>query len=358
MEPRALRRARDRLYAAAQEELSGAEVCAKIIRSFHEVAVFDCCAVMTTDSETLLPSGGVVEGFSPELCAPFWNSELLDLDCNRFSVLARRADPVASLAESLDGDFERSPRYQKLYASLAPADELRVVFVAGSSCLAVGVFLRPSGKGPFSAAELTAVRKLVAPATTALRRALGRLVQESEGASPVVILLGEEDRLVGMTAGGAEVVDDLRTDDIDDQELPSLIRIAAARVRGENAGGSVTTRVRGRSGRWLRLHAAGLDGQESVVAVTVDAARSDDLVSILLDSYGLTDREVEIVLLLCRGLAVKDIAAELSISPHTVRDYTKAIYEKTGVGSRGELVARLFSGHVLERFHASVTHVA
>jgi hypothetical protein len=30
---------------------------------------------------------------------------------------------------------------------------------------------------------------------------------------------------------------------------------------------------------------------------------------------------------------------------HTIRDYVKAIFEKVGVSSRGELVAKLFTEH-------------
>lgn len=78
----------------------------------------------------------------------------------------------------------------------------------------------------------------------------------------------------------------------------------------------------------------------------------------LLESHGLTQREVEIVILLARGLATKDVAAELTLSPHTVRDHIKTIFEKTGVNSRGELVARLFAEHLLEAFHAAVHRVS
>lgn len=65
-------------------------------------------------------------------------------------------------------------------------------------------------------------------------------------------------------------------------------------------------------------------------------------------------RRPDIVLLLARGLAMEEIASELSISPHTVRDHVKAIFAKTGFASRGELVARVFSDHLLQGFHAAV----
>ncbi len=86
----------------------------------------------------------------------------------------------------------------------------------------------------------------------------------------------------------------------------------------------------------------------------IEPARAADLTPILLEAYGLTEREIDIVIHLARGLATKEIAAELSISPHTVRDHVKAIFTKTGFSTRGELVARVFSDHLLDGFHAAV----
>ncbi len=347
--------------AAGQEELSATEVCTRVVNAFRAIAEFDCCAVMTVDSTTMLPSGGVVSGFSAELCAPFWafwDSELLDPDFNKFSALARSVDPVATLADTLDGELSRSPRYQKLYAPIAPADELRVVFVAGSSCLAVGVFLRPAPAGPFSAGEIAAVRELVPLATMALRRSLGRLVQEAANQAPVVILIDDSARIISMTSGAERILEDLRTNDIDSDALPGVVRAAVMKAKWGRSEMKLTTRVRGRSGQWRRLHVATMAGEIGALAVTVENARPGDLVPILLESYGLTERQTDIVLLLCRGFATKEIAAELALSHHTVRDHVKSIYEKTEVSSRGELVAKLFSGHVLEHFHSTVAHVA
>jgi DNA-binding CsgD family transcriptional regulator len=89
----------------------------------------------------------------------------------------------------------------------------------------------------------------------------------------------------------------------------------------------------------------------------IEPARASDLTPILLESYGLTEREVEVVLLLARGLATKDVAAELGISAHTVRDHIKAIFDKAGVNTRGELVARLFSEHLLDGFHSAMHRI-
>jgi len=89
----------------------------------------------------------------------------------------------------------------------------------------------------------------------------------------------------------------------------------------------------------------------------IEPARPGDLVPLLLDAYGLTERETEVVMLLAKGLATKDIAAELCISAHTVNDHIKVVFAKTSVSSRGELVARLFSEQIAERFHDAVVHM-
>ena len=54
----------------------------------------------------------------------------------------------------------------------------------------------------------------------------------------------------------------------------------------------------------------------------------------------LTDREGEILQLLARGLANKQIAAHLGISEHTVKFHVSAIYSKLGVTNRTEAVSR------------------
>jgi HD-GYP domain-containing protein (c-di-GMP phosphodiesterase class II) len=49
---------------------------------------------------------------------------------------------------------------------------------------------------------------------------------------------------------------------------------------------------------------------------------------------GLTDREAEVLGLIARGLATKEIAAELGIAARTVKHHIEHIYEKTGVSTR------------------------
>jgi len=57
--------------------------------------------------------------------------------------------------------------------------------------------------------------------------------------------------------------------------------------------------------------------------------------------YGYSQREAEIVLLLCQGLTYKAIGERLFISEHTVDNTVHKIYAKTGVSSKIELIRKL-----------------
>jgi DNA-binding NarL/FixJ family response regulator len=57
--------------------------------------------------------------------------------------------------------------------------------------------------------------------------------------------------------------------------------------------------------------------------------------------FGLTVRESEIAAFLAEGLSNHEIAEAVFISEHTVKSHLKSIFEKTGVASRIQAVARL-----------------
>jgi DNA-binding CsgD family transcriptional regulator len=138
-------------------------------------------------------------------------------------------------------------------------------------------------------------------------------------------------------------------------QLPVAVRSVADRARREASGPAgrargARTGVRTARGRWVVVRGSVLgDGPAAPVAVLVEPARPRELAPLLADACGLTERERRVTELVARGWSTREIAARLHLSAYTVQDHLKAIFEKSGTGSRGELVARLFFDHHVPR---------
>jgi DNA-binding CsgD family transcriptional regulator len=89
-----------------------------------------------------------------------------------------------------------------------------------------------------------------------------------------------------------------------------------------------------------RLEPAPTEEDPRSVMVILRAARAGN--EVRLDAFsaahGLSPREQEVVERLLLGMKTSEMANDLGISPHTVRDHLKHLYRKTSVGSRSELV--------------------
>ena len=74
-----------------------------------------------------------------------------------------------------------------------------------------------------------------------------------------------------------------------------------------------------------------------------DAARmvSSDREIKLKRDFGLSDREVEIAVMIYEGFTNKQIASALKLTDGTARNYISSIYEKMGAASRSDAVARM-----------------
>jgi DNA-binding CsgD family transcriptional regulator len=140
-------------------------------------------------------------------------------------------------------------------------------------------------------------------------------------------------------------------------EPPQAIRAVAARLQAleqATTGGAELmprARVQSRSGQWLVLHAARLSGPGGggQIAVIVEPATPAEVAPLVLQAYGLTDREAQVAQLVLRGFSTNEIAASLFITALTVQEHLKSIFDKTGVHSRREFVAQLFAQQYLPR---------
>ena len=122
------------------------------------------------------------------------------------------------------------------------------------------------------------------------------------------------------------------------------------RAIGGPAACLARARIRTPAGRWVVVRGSLLgDGPGSRVAVLLEAARPPELAPLIADAYGFTERERLVTELVARGLPTSEIAGRLHLSAYTVQDHLKSIFEKSGTGSRGDLVARLFFDHYAPR---------
>jgi DNA-binding NarL/FixJ family response regulator len=173
-----------------------------------------------------------------------------------------------------------------------------------------------------------------------------------------LVLLADDLSLVATTpAAEAWLAEVSRSDWPSSLELPDAVYAVAARLLALERGGHAPPelmprlRLRTASGRWLVLHASRLrtGGTEGRMAVIFEEARSSEIAPLIADAYGLTKRESEITRLVLHGLSTNQVSTELHITPNTVRDHFKSIFDKVGVRSRRELVGQVFAQHYQPR---------
>ncbi len=307
-------------------------------------------------------------------CQPFWNNEFHEQDANLFRDLAARPrDTAATLRDEVGSLLQRSARYRDFLEPQGYEEELRGVFRSGGRTWGVVALFRDRGRDPFDAdavAVLSAISSVVADALRT--HATVTVAPTGLVHSPGLMLFDDSATVMSVNDSASRWLEDLfgqGTDwiaELSDPErldtnpavplIPLLSKaraVAAGRDRGE-----ARARIRDRSGRWMVLHASVLGGAErGPIAVIVEPAKSSDIAPIVVEAYGLTPRERDVVRSIATGSSTPQIAAELFLSAHTVRDHIKSVFDKIGVTSRSELVAKLFADHYTDPFHETLVAV-
>jgi DNA-binding CsgD family transcriptional regulator len=88
------------------------------------------------------------------------------------------------------------------------------------------------------------------------------------------------------------------------------------------------------------------------LAVIIEIVRPADLAPVIMLAYGVSQREREVTSLVLYGLSTQEIAKRLRLSPYTIQDHLKAIFEKVGVRSRRELAGQIFREQFWPRFES------
>jgi DNA-binding CsgD family transcriptional regulator len=327
-------------------------------RILRRAIPFDGVCVVTMDPATLLLTGHVIENGLPEEVAPrLAEIEVLEPDFNKFTGLAGASSPAATLSQATGGDLDRSVRHRELRRPHGFADELRAAFTSDSGTWGGIVLMRETGRSSFTAADAKLVAWLSRNLAEGLRRAilLTALPGDEEDIDAGLLLLADDNSIEMASRSARLWLDELREKGAPEERLPFGIRtvadharnIAAGRVNGSSVA---SARLRTRSGRWVLVRGSMVgDGHETRAAVMLEAAGSPELAPLIAAAYDLTARERAVTRLVAQGLPTDAIAGRLHLSPYTVQDHLKAIFDKVGVGTRGELVARLFFDHYAPR---------
>jgi DNA-binding CsgD family transcriptional regulator len=317
---------------------------------------FDGVCVVTMDPATLLPTGEIVEnGLPPAANRRMAEIETRGEDFNAFRALARSEPSAATLSEATNGDLDRSQRHRELKRPNGFGDELRAALASDGATWGGLTLLRTSDRRHFTPDHAALVASVSRHLAEGLRRAMlltAAMSEEREDPEESVgFALLAADNSITMANAAAEMwLAELRGNS-PDEPLPAVVTAVATRARsvahGQATTGAVArARVRTASERWLLVRGTTLgDDADAQTAVIIESARPHELVPLVADAYGLTERERAVTQLVAQGLGTSAIADRLHISPWTVQDHLKSIFGKVEVGTRGELVARMFFEH-------------
>jgi DNA-binding CsgD family transcriptional regulator len=306
--------------------------------------------LMTSDAPQELVSAGVFTAESaPQAGAAVVASEYLGQDFNTFASLAGRRLPVATLTEATGHRPERSARYRDVLSPAGIPFEMRAALVTrGRAWGAVHVARREDTRD-FTREDVDALARITATVAEGIRTSVrfDAARRGGDGGAPGMVVLDASDHVELITPAAREMLPALHHPAMkSSEETPPTAVVAVAgfaRHRLPDAphhgdGVAVPSTL-----GWITLHASLPDGPATGrVAIVMERTTSPQATAVRLEAHGVTAREREIAGLLAAGLSNPEIAQKLVLSPYTVQDHVKSLYEKTSVSSRQELIARVF----------------
>jgi DNA-binding CsgD family transcriptional regulator len=317
---------------------------------------YDAAALSTTDPATLLLTSCFVTGltYDRQRERSLFEGEYRGDDISPYTALAHAEVPVARLHAVTDGDLSRAKRFEPLLRPLDVRDEMRAVLRSRGGAWGTLTLYRAGSSPPFSADDERALAATTSAIADLFRLALLRSALRTPqlvDQPPGLLLIGRDGQLVASTPAAEQWLVA-----IDDRgRLPAAVGSVTAAVRGDD--GLAQAVLPARDGRWVVLHGSAVKdeaGNADQISIIIEGARPVLLARLIADAYSLTEREAEVTSLLSLGLANKQIASRLGLSTYTVQDHVKAVFEKTGAQSRGQLVATLY-GHYEPRNDAGLT---
>lgn len=300
----------------------------------------------TLDPASLLVTSHFHEGLD-EFPAEALAQEYYGDDVHKLIDVVRTTDGVSTLHEATGGDPSGTARWQ-FNMSMGGDQEMiaRLRTKRGETWGAVAIYREP-GAAKFDDRDKSFLRSIAPHLAAGAQRAmtLGEAMDPEAPDAPGLLVIDYEWKVRSTTPGAEHWLDQLPDGDALAQRLPSAV-LAVAAQSFRDPEQVAFSRVAARNGTWVLLHGAVMRGEaERRVAVIIEPAHPARIFPLLMSAYGMTERERDVVQLVLSGASTAQIADALVLSPLTIQNHLKNIFEKTGVHSRRDLIAKVFFTH-------------
>ncbi|MBO0693856.1 MAG: hypothetical protein J2P58_13215 [Acidimicrobiaceae bacterium] len=339
--------------AGAEDLVTFWEACREALQRAVPYYLTPCW--YTLDPSSLLITSHYDHGLIPQLPSAWFAHEYYEDDVLSLTDVARGRQGIATIHEVTAGEPARSAGWRQFVVPYGGDQEILLALRnrSGQTWAMLTLFRQPDQ--PLFSPEELAFLTAVAPALgEGVRKSLlyGEAAEPEGPDAPGLVVLDEHWHVASLTPGAEKWLDELPDGDWSRLgRVPASVLAVAGRARrhggtADHPGEVAVARVRSRGGRWLTLHGAPMrtDGTDRV-AVIIEHADPARIAPLLMAAYQLTEREKDIARLVLQGESTAGIAAALFLSPHTVQQHLKSIFEKTAVSSRRELVGRIFFAH-------------
>jgi DNA-binding CsgD family transcriptional regulator len=337
-------RCRERIEKLAGSTGDSESIQREAIADLQRVIGFDRWCLPAADPVTHMPLSGIADhDYGPGV------PRLLELEYSSDTfaakhVLARSPKTAASLSAETTGDLARSARWDEVMRPVGIGDVAAAACRDRLGCWGWIEAYRDRSDRPFGDEDLELLASVGADLGQALRRGFAASLHGggAEPEPPGVLVLDSELRVVSSTETGRSWVGALPAAALFAQWgiVHPIVYPVATRARSSTTAAMARAVERAADGRLAIVEAAPLSGDgDDRVAVTIRSAAPGETFDLLCRAYGFTRREREVVGAVVTGLDTRAISERLFISPYTVQDHLKSVFDKVGVHSRRELLA-------------------
>lgn len=302
----------------------------------------------------LLSDPATAVGSAPLADVP-WFSELPRQIRLKYATRVNRWTALSGSVGTLDvatgGDRGQSLVWRELLTRYGVGDVASVVFRDRFGCWAFLELWRNADRGSFSPEHIALLEALADPLTAALRRRAAQSFgppTDCEGApGPVVLLLAPDLQVRVQTESTSGYLRVLVPPDDERAPVPAGAYNVAAQLLAVEGGvdpAPPIARTHLTGGRWVTFRAARIGVAEPSerrdIAVTIEVTDPVSRADLFARACGLSGREREVLDHLVIGQDTMEVARRMFVSPNTVQDHLKSVFDKTGVRNRRTLLAR------------------